>query len=95
MIRSGIVGKTGRIRLKGKALEELRIAVFQRDGFRCHECDKRVTWKTGHLAHIVSRGTGGSDTMENTRVLCSDCHLVREHNPKPCPKKPTTESPSD
>jgi 5-methylcytosine-specific restriction endonuclease McrA len=87
MIRSGVVGKTGRIRLTGKALEALRIAVFQRDVFRCSECDRRVTWESGHLAHIISRGAGGSDTMENTRVLCPDCHLVGEHNPKPCPPK--------
>jgi 5-methylcytosine-specific restriction endonuclease McrA len=87
MIRSGVVGKTGRIRLKGKALEELRIAVFQRDAFRCSECDRSVTWESGHLAHIISRGAGGSDTMENTRVLCSTCHLVGEHNPKSVPKK--------
>jgi 5-methylcytosine-specific restriction endonuclease McrA len=65
----------------------LRIAVFQRDVFRCGKCDRRVTWESGHLAHIISRGAGGSDTMENTRVLCPDCHLVGEHNPKPCPPK--------
>lgn len=50
-------------------------------------CGKHVTWESGHLAHIVSRGRGGHDTPENTVCKCAHCHLVLEHNPKPCPPK--------
>ena len=82
MIRSGVPGKLGIIRLKGPALAALRRARFTMDRWKCVECGRPVSWASGHLAHVVGRGAGGSDTMENTRTKCDDCHLVREHNPK-------------
>ena len=83
MIRSGVVGKTGRLRLKGQALEDLRRRVFTRDGWMCCECGRVCSWTSGHLAHIQSRGAGGSDTEENTRLLCGDCHRAEHGNPLP------------
>ncbi len=82
MIRSGVPGKLGIIRLKGPALAALRRARFAMDHWKCADCGRSVSWASGHLAHIVGRGAGGSDTMENTRTKCDDCHLVQEHNPK-------------
>jgi 5-methylcytosine-specific restriction endonuclease McrA len=88
-IRSGVVGKTGRLRLKGKAMDALRWRVFQRDNWHCQECGRECSWEAGHLAHIKSRGAGGSDTEENTRLLCMACHHA-EHNcgGKPLPRNP-------
>ena len=83
MIRSGVVGKTGRLRLKGQALEDLRRRVFTRDRGRCAICFTACSWTSGHLAHIQSRGAGGSDTEENTRLLCGDCHRAEHGNPLP------------
>ena len=85
MIRSGIPGKLGIIRLKGPALAALRRARFTMDRWKCVDCGRPVSWASGHLAHIVGRGAGGSDTMENTRTKCDDCHLVGEHCPKSVP----------
>ena len=79
MIRSGVVGKTGRLRLKGEALARLRRRVFTRDRWTCQVCGEVCGWTSGHLAHKVSRGAGGSDTEENTRLLCPTCHM-KEHN---------------
>ena len=89
MIRSGVPGRLGRIRLKGLALADLRRRVFTRDGWHCVCCGEACSWATGHLAHIQSRGAGGSDTEENTRLLCAACH-GNEHNAggKPLPRKP-------
>jgi 5-methylcytosine-specific restriction endonuclease McrA len=86
-IRSGVVGKTGRLRLKGKAMDALRVRVFERDNWQCQECFRFLSLVTGHLAHIKSRGAGGSDTEENTRLLCMACHHA-EHCPKAVPRKP-------
>jgi hypothetical protein len=87
--RSGnvTVGKTGRIRLRRKALEALRMARFEYDGFRCQwkGCGVKVCWdgpNAGHLAHIQSRGAGGSDTMENTRTLCEVHHRLEHQKGK-------------
>lgn len=79
--------KPNRIRLKGAAKTALRRRVFERDGWRCKQCDRPCSWASGHLAHIVSVGAGGSDTEENTELLCADCHLVGCHNPKSVPRK--------
>jgi hypothetical protein len=81
------IGKvSGTVRLSGDAMERLRERVYRRDGGRC-------TWKgcgellplhgsvfnRAHLAHIKSRGAGGSDTAENTKILCPYHHLVCQH----------------
>lgn len=82
------------IRLKGKALTALRRACFERDGYTCVECGAGVLWQgfylvQGHMAHIIPRSRGGSDTLPNVKTKCLRCHLVEEHNPKPCPRKVT------
>ena len=81
MIRSGVEGKTGRIRLTGEELTALRRKVFERDGYKCVICELKVTWESGELMHIQSRGRGGSDTMENTECGCKWCHNY-DHRPK-------------
>jgi hypothetical protein len=89
VIRSGIPGKLGRIRLKGKALERLRRDCFERDGWKCTcGCERGVSWATGHMAHIQSRGAGGSDMLENVRTMTGECHAI-SHNcgGKPVPSK--------
>ena len=90
--RSGdvTVGKLGRVRLRGKALEALRRACFERDGYRCVECRRcGLCHNPLDMAHIQSRGAGGSDTLENVKTLCHECHM-KSHNAggKPCPPKP-------
>jgi 5-methylcytosine-specific restriction endonuclease McrA len=68
----------GRTRLKGKALVHLREQCLDRDGYKCCICGKRVSWKSGHMAHIKSRGAGGEDVIENVRTLCAEDHM-KEH----------------
>ncbi len=82
--RSGVPGKCGIVRLYGKDMETLRRLVFERDGYQCQwkDCGAVVGWdgpRAGHLAHIKSRGAGGSDTLENTRCLCFIHHIISEH----------------
>jgi 5-methylcytosine-specific restriction endonuclease McrA len=84
-IRSGVTGKTGRVRLKGPALASLRRRCFTRDGWACVDCGRTVSWATGHMAHIVSRGGGGSDILENVRTKCQEHHHA-EHNPRAIPR---------
>jgi 5-methylcytosine-specific restriction endonuclease McrA len=89
------MGKTGTIRLHGRHLEQLRLAVFTRDKSACVDCGTHVAWDgffRGHMSHIKSRGAGGSDCLENCVVKCRFCHLGKDHaygpsGVKPCPKK--------
>jgi len=73
------------VRLKGVALQRLRLAVFERDGYRCagavngERCNKPVTWANGHMHHVISKGKlGPGDVMSNLITLCWSCH-AKEH----------------
>lgn len=88
--RRSRVGKLGIVRLVGNDMKALRERVYDRDGGRCQwkangaSCGLWMPkdgdlYTRAHLAHIVSRGAGGSDTEENTRILCWRHHLVSEH----------------
>lgn len=83
------VGNLGIVRLDAEGMGLLREERFHLDKWRCVDCGRRVStsvpdWSPirSHLAHVVSRGAGGPDTIENTRTKCGDCHSVREHAPK-------------
>jgi 5-methylcytosine-specific restriction endonuclease McrA len=63
------------IRLKGKAMGELRKQVFARDGNCCVECGSTY-WL--ELSHEIPRSLGGSDTPENTKCRCKKHHIARD-----------------
>jgi hypothetical protein len=79
-----------RIRLNGKEMGILRQNVCYRAQGQCENsvteqqerCPARINWITGELAHIVSRGRGGSDTMENCLFVCRECHFNDTRNRK-------------
>lgn len=86
--------KNGPVRLGGAEMSALRIARFLFDRGRCVKCKRRVYLDApqGHplkmdLAHVIGRGAGGPDTLENTRTNCSECHSRKHNGEKPCPKK--------
>jgi 5-methylcytosine-specific restriction endonuclease McrA len=74
------------VRLKGKALAELRHQCYHRDEGWCQVCHMPVFFWARFdgdplaydMAHIKSRGAGGSDTLENVRTLCHKDHM-NEH----------------
>ena len=88
-------------RLDADGMTKLRMQRFGMDDFRCQhvtshglafvKCMAQVTWLTGHLAHIKSRGAGGHDTIENTYTCCAEHHMTFHRNgpsiEKPCKKK--------
>ena len=82
------VGKvTSCIRLSGKALEELRFVCWVRDDGRCQRCFIQTYYEARFdgdplaydMAHIIGRGAGGSDTLDNVRTLCHRDHMT-EHS---------------
>ena len=89
-----MVPKAAPTRLTGKAKTELRRQVYERDRGRCQGCGIFVPisdqdgnfnlWTCGHRAHIKSKGSGGDDSLENSRWLCYTCHIDNggEHGPR-------------
>jgi len=79
------------IRLEGKALEALRREVYDRDEGKCQQCGRWLPYEgevlvRAHMAHRKGRGRGGSDTIDNVRILCA-MHHGEEHVPKSVPRK--------
>lgn len=80
------VYKSGRKRLTGIDLQMLRLHRLQIDEGKCVYCGTRVDDSLPEyhplkydLMHVQGRGAGGSDTIENTRTGCHECHM-KEHN---------------
>lgn len=56
-------------------MDELRPVVFARDGYRCQAQILEVcTFRADEAHHILPRGRGGTDTLENLVTLCWYCH---------------------
>jgi len=80
------IGKvSGKIRLSGAAIRNLRIDCWEAHPWCCECGVKTLLYPLSDanpqkmdMAHIVSRGAGGSDTLENVRTLCHKCHM-QEH----------------
>lgn len=80
------IGKLGIVRLTGEALTLLRMKCWSRDNETCKACGERVHFSARFagdplaydMAHLKSRGAGGSDLPSNVRTLCHSCHM-REH----------------
>lgn len=51
--------------------KETRKQVYRRDGWRCALCDST---RYIQIHHVIPRGEGGPNTVQNLITLCSDCH---------------------
>ncbi len=81
-------------RLRGNPLEALRLACFERDGYRCVDCGMPVRFERGYpdsgdMAHVGAKRRYG-DNLPNVRTKCFTCHRIIEHRYgptglKPCP----------
>jgi 5-methylcytosine-specific restriction endonuclease McrA len=78
-------GKLGIVRLTGPDLAKLRRDCWERDKGLCQNCGIPTLYNARFdgdpiaydMAHIRSRGAGGSDVLENTQALCHSCHMKK------------------
>ncbi|WP_425755100.1 HNH endonuclease [Ihubacter sp. rT4E-8] len=57
----------------------IRLAVLERDNFRCVSCGASDNLQVHHKQH---RKNGGKDTLGNLITLCAVCH-ARQHEGEP------------
>jgi len=57
--------------------EEVRIAVWRRDGGKCVRCGSREKLE---YDHIVPVSKGGSNTARNIELLCESCNRKKSNN---------------
>jgi len=50
----------------------------ERDNWTCRRCGSHATGKRFHAHHIIPRGFGGVDTLDNLVGLCNVCHAAVE-----------------
>ncbi len=77
----------GKDHLFGEDMSARRLEVYNRDKGRCMliaspRCRGFASWEWGEMDHIVSRGRGGTDELENLRWSCVSCHRYRHLHPK-------------
>lgn len=76
--------KKKRVKREGRERTKLRRELSIRAGERCETCDRYAPFydedgqfdliKCGHTSHMKSGGSGGDDTVENTKYECFYCH---------------------
>lgn len=58
---------------------ELRLKVFERDGYQCRKCGANLRGVFHrHVHHIVALARGGTNKISNLISLCQKCH-DKEH----------------
>jgi 5-methylcytosine-specific restriction endonuclease McrA len=67
LMRAEEAGKGTRVPIP----EDVRRAVFERDGGRCVECEASFDLQ---YDHVIPVALGGATTLKNLQLLCSDCN---------------------
>lgn len=50
-------------------------------------CNRIIDWETMHWGH-KKHGARKSDALADGLAMCEECHLVNQHNPKSCKRRP-------
>ena len=58
-------------------LRQNRIKAYERDGYICRYCQKRLTRLTATLDHAKLLAEGGDNSLENLVTSCLDCNTKR------------------
>jgi 5-methylcytosine-specific restriction protein A len=59
--------------------QRTRLAVIARDAGICQLCGQLVRGENGeaHIDHIIEKARGGSDALQNLRLVHRSCHSKR------------------
>lgn len=57
----------------GRAWQQVRQAVLERDGFVCVICGNQAT----HVDHIIPKAKGGTDDMDNLQAMCATHNIKK------------------
>jgi 5-methylcytosine-specific restriction protein A len=64
-------------RIRGRKGQKLRAARLARSKYLCEDCYPHRITAAQVVDHVKPLALGGTDTDENTRNLCNECHDKR------------------
>lgn len=62
-------------------VESNRVKIFERDGYKCHYCEKQLTRFNATLDHIQPVSKGGDNSKDNLVTSCLHCNSRRGARP--------------
>ncbi len=62
-------------------VRENRLKIFERDGYKCHYCQKQLTRFSATLDHIQPVSKGGDNSYDNLITACLHCNSERGNKP--------------
>ena len=62
-------------------IRENRVKVYERDGYKCHYCDKQLTRFTATLDHVTPVAEGGDNSLGNLVTSCLSCNSRKTRRP--------------
>ena len=62
-------------------VQENRLKIFERDGYKCYYCQKQLTRFSATLDHIQPVSRGGDNSYENLTTACLQCNSERGNRP--------------
>jgi len=62
-------------------IPENRLKVFERDGYKCHYCEKQLTRFSATLDHIQPVSKSGDNSFSNLITACLHCNAERGNKP--------------
>lgn len=74
--KRSFVALDGTLRLAGRDWRDQQLMVLMRDDFKCRKCG--TTEPPFDVHHVIHRGKGGSDNLENLILICRRDH-DKEH----------------
>lgn len=76
--RTGIKYDGTRPRSKDVKIRQQKIRLIEQFGATCMDCDYSNA-NILHVHHQIQRKDGGTDAIENLRLLCPNCHYTRHY----------------
>lgn len=63
----------------------LRVAILERDGYRCVYCGRSAKETVLEVDHVLPRARGGTDTPTNLVTACWSCNNAKGAGARPLP----------
>jgi 5-methylcytosine-specific restriction endonuclease McrA len=67
----------GTSRTTTSAWKKLRLAVLERDGYRCQIKGPRCAVVANIADHVIPHHLGGPDELSNLQAACGPCHRTK------------------